>query len=167
MCLTCFSKDVFIGEYVEIDNAIVCDGVVIENNCRVPRGCVLSYGVVLKEGTSLDPFTRLSKKDESLTGIFSHSVADNVIAIIWCFIVEDGSHENLHNQLQSCSIGVSETWKRFDPIYFSPNHQSDDVFLMSSDHFGRQHQCLLMKIVTRRTKIFLNKVFLRSFLIWL
>ena len=44
-----------------VDQAIVCEGVVVGAGAVVPRGCVLSHGVVIGPGAQLPEYTRVSR----------------------------------------------------------------------------------------------------------
>ncbi|CAI5739844.1 unnamed protein product [Hyaloperonospora brassicae] len=71
-------KNCIIGEHATIDgsylwssvvvedgavvtDSILCDGVVVKRGAIIGEGCVLSFGVIIGEGFSLPPFTKVTK----------------------------------------------------------------------------------------------------------
>jgi cytoskeletal protein CcmA (bactofilin family) len=67
-------EGVAVQSGARISDAILCDKVVVKRGAVVPRGCVLSFGVVVGQGIALPEYTRMSRI----------SKADAVIMRIMC-----------------------------------------------------------------------------------
>jgi translation initiation factor eIF-2B subunit epsilon len=67
-----------IHENATITSSIICDNVVVKKFAVVPRGCILSYRVVVGEGVSLPEFTRLSVHRETTGELSSDPTLDNL-----------------------------------------------------------------------------------------
>ncbi|KAJ5707802.1 translation initiation factor eIF-2B subunit epsilon [Penicillium malachiteum] len=52
---------VVIGDNTDINGAIIADGVVIGKNCKVAAGALLSYGVKIADGITVEAGTRITK----------------------------------------------------------------------------------------------------------
>jgi translation initiation factor eIF-2B subunit epsilon len=59
--------DVVIGDNVTIVNSLLATGVTIKSNVSIPKGCVISFGVVVGEGIQLKPFTKLTCVTHKMT----------------------------------------------------------------------------------------------------
>ncbi|KAL4171223.1 hypothetical protein KRP22_009321 [Phytophthora ramorum] len=53
-------SNVVVEDGATVTNAILCDNVVVKRGAVVGEGCVLSFGVVIGEGFSLPPFTKVT-----------------------------------------------------------------------------------------------------------
>jgi translation initiation factor eIF-2B subunit epsilon len=54
-------EGVAVQSGAKISDAILCDKVVVKRGAAVPRGCVLSFGVVVGQSVALPEYTRLSR----------------------------------------------------------------------------------------------------------
>ncbi|EEY56405.1 translation initiation factor eIF-2B subunit epsilon, putative [Phytophthora infestans T30-4] len=54
-------SNVVVEDGAVVTNAILCDNVVVKRGAVIGEGCVLSFGVVIGEGFTLPPFTKVTK----------------------------------------------------------------------------------------------------------
>ncbi|POM78685.1 Translation initiation factor eIF-2B subunit epsilon [Phytophthora palmivora] len=54
-------SNVVVEDGAVVTNAILCDNVVVKRGAVISEGCVLSFGVVIGEGFTLPPFTKVTK----------------------------------------------------------------------------------------------------------
>lgn len=59
--------NVTIEDNCQIEHSLLCSNVVVKANSILERGCVLSYGVIVKEMTKLPPFSIISCKNPNKT----------------------------------------------------------------------------------------------------
>jgi len=52
--------NVLVEENAQIYNSILCDDVSVKKSSKIPRGCILSFGVTIGEGVQLSEYTRIS-----------------------------------------------------------------------------------------------------------
>lgn len=66
-------SNVVVEDGAVVTNAILCDNVVVKRGAVIGEGCVLSFGVVIGEGFSVPPFTKVttSPAQEEDDGFFS------------------------------------------------------------------------------------------------
>jgi translation initiation factor eIF-2B subunit epsilon len=53
-------SNVVVEDGAVVENAILCDNVVVRRGARISEGCVLSFGVVIGEGFTLAPFSKVT-----------------------------------------------------------------------------------------------------------